>query len=321
LLAFNKMNINFSRLRNSRLCVVILGCAFLAAAQNSQAQNPSGPPKPPAQSPQPITQPTPQAKTKAALERNLLKNILHDQVAIWTSPLSLRWKDALWLAPFGAGTEFLIKTDRQTAGAVDSSGSLQPVSRGVSHFGSPYWTSGIAATFYLVGRVRNDARARETGLLSVEALLDGMMVIEPIKTITRRSRPLSKGGRGEFLTGGNAFPSGHAMSAWALATVVAYEYGEGRPLVRAGAYSYATLVSLSRFGGRTHFMSDALVGSAIGYGIGRYVFFKHHDRSLDSTDSQSDSKTRSELWPSATPYFRREDRRPSQYGLTLMWNF
>jgi membrane-associated phospholipid phosphatase len=315
------MNIKFLRLRNSWLWVVILGCAFFAAGQKSQAQNPSGKPQPPAQSPQPIIQPTPQTKTKAALERSLFKNILRDQVAIWTSPLSLRVKDALWLAPFCAGTAFLIETDRQTAGAVDSNGSLQPMSRGVSHFGSPYWTGGIAATFYLVGRVRHDARARETGLLSVEALLDGAMVIEPIKSITRRSRPSLLGGRGEFLTSGNAFPSGHAMSAWALATVVAYEYGEHRPLVRAGAYSFATIVSLSRFGGRTHFISDSLVGSAIGYGIGRYVFFKHHNRSLDSSELHSDFKTHSKLWPLATPYFRREDRRLNQYGLTLMWNF
>jgi membrane-associated phospholipid phosphatase len=111
------------------------------------------------------------------------------------------------------------------------------------------------------------------------------------------------------------------MSAWAVATVVANEYGERHPLARVGAYSLATLVSLSRYGGRTHFMSDAFVGSLIGYGIGRYVFFKHHNRSLDSREVESDFKTRSKLWPSTLPYFRRDDRRPRQYGLTLMWDF
>lgn len=315
------MSIKFLLSRGLWLCVIILCCAFFTAGQKSEAQNPSGIPRSPPQLPQPTIQPTPQTKTKPTLERNFFKNILRDQVAIWTSPFSLRGKDALWLAPFGAGTALLIATDRQTAGAVDSSGSLQPMSRGFSHIGSPYWTSGVAATFYLVGRVRHDARARETGLLSAEALLDGLMVIEPIKSITRRSRPSLRGGREGFLGGGNAFPSGHAMSAWAVATIVANEYGERHPLARAGAYSLATLVSLSRYGGRTHFMSDALIGSFIGYGIGRYVFFQHHNRSLDSQEEHSDFETRSKLWPSTTPYFRRDDRRSRQYGVTLMWYF
>jgi len=303
------------------LCLTLFYCSFFAVERVSQAQTPSSTPQPPAQSPTPTTQPTPQTKSSVTSERNFFKNILRDQAAIWAAPFSLRGKTALRLAPFIGGTALLIATDRSMANEVDSGGSLQPISRTFSHFGSPYWTSGVAATFYLVGRVRDDARAKETGLLSMEALIDGALVGEPLKFITQRPRPLDdKRGRG-FFSGGYAFPSGHAMSAWAVATVIANEYGKRSPLVRFGAYGLASAISLSRYGGRRHFPSDTFVGSLIGYGIGRYVFFKHHDRNLDSLDEHGDFKSPSKLWPSATPYFGHDERNSRRYGMLLAWNF
>lgn len=207
------------------------------------------------------------------------------------------------------------------ANEVDGGGTLQPISRSLSHFGSPYWTGGVAGAFYLLGQLRHNARAKETGLLGVEALVNGALVVESVKLITQRPRPLDDKYHRGFFSGGYAFPSGHAMSAWAVATVVAYEYGERRPLVRIGAYGLASAVSLSRYGGRRHFLSDAFVGSLIGYGIGRYVFFKHHDRNLDSQEGHGDFKPPSKLWPSATPYIQHDARNSRQYGMTFMWNF
>jgi membrane-associated phospholipid phosphatase len=303
------------------LCLALFCCSFFAAELKSQAQTPSSTPQPPAQSPTPTSTPPPQTKSTSTLERNFFKNVLHDQAAIWTSPFSLHGKDALRLAPFIGGTALLIATDRPMANRVDSGGSLQPFSRSFSHFGSPYWTSGVAAAFYLVGRARHDQRARETGLLSVEALVDGLMVIEPIKFVTQRPRPLDDTrGRG-FFSGGYAFPSGHSMSAWAVATVIANEYGERRPLVRISAYGLASAVSLSRYGGRRHYLSDTFVGSLIGYGIGHYVFFKHHDRNLDLQAEHGDFKSPSKLWPAITPSFQRDAGNSRQYGMTLAWNF
>jgi membrane-associated phospholipid phosphatase len=296
------------------LTLVLLVLLPLIAAQTSTAQTPSS-------SPQPTVQPTPQAKPTPSLERHFFRNILNDQAAIWTSPLRVRESDAKWLVPLGAGTVALIATDRRTAGEVSDNGSLPSVSRNVSRLGSGYATGGVAAAFYLIGRARNDPRAKETGLLAAEALIDGGIVGQGLKLMTQRPRPRNDGGRGRFFTGGNSFPSGHAIAAWSLATVIACEYGERRPLVRFGAYGLATAVSLSRYTGRNHFLSDALIGSAIGYGIGRYVYFKHHDPNLDSSNGQSSFTTRSKLLPLAAPYFRRGGKRTREYGLALTWSF
>jgi hypothetical protein len=44
----------------------------------------------------------------------------------------------------------------------------------------------------------------------------------------------------------SAFPSGHSIAAWSLATVIANEYHD-RPLVQITAYGIAGAVSVARF--------------------------------------------------------------------------
>jgi membrane-associated phospholipid phosphatase len=228
--------------------------------------------------------------------------------------------DAKWLAPLGLSAATLFATDRRTAGelSADNQNRLR-ISRDISQGGAVYTTGGIAATFYLVGRATKNARARETGLLGVEALIDGGIVSTALKAISQRPRPTVDDASGEFFDRGNSFPSGHAISAWSLATVVAYEYGQHRPFVRFGVYGLATAVSLSRYTGRNHFLSDVLVGSAIGYGIGRYVYQAHHDTSLDSIEGEIQHReNHSKLIPFTSPIFSRASQ---AYGLALAWNF
>ncbi|HEV7843049.1 MAG TPA: phosphatase PAP2 family protein [Pyrinomonadaceae bacterium] len=291
-------------------------CAFiLLASTGATAQSSAGGASPGAQSPS-----SPQAKPTPSLERSFFKNILRDQRAIWTSPFHMERGDAKWLAPLGLSAAALFATDRRTAGelSADNQNRLR-ISRDISQGGAVYTTGGIAATFYLVGRATKNARARETGLLGVEALIDGGIVSTALKAISQRPRPTVDDASGEFFDGGNSFPSGHAISAWSLATVVAYEYGQHRPFVRFGAYGLATAVSLSRYTGRNHFLSDVLVGSAIGYGIGRYVYRAHHDTSLDSIEGEiKHRENHSKLIPFTSPIFSRASQ---AYGLALAWNF
>jgi membrane-associated phospholipid phosphatase len=156
-------------------------------------------------------------------------------------------------------------------------------------------------------------------LLGAEALIDSSIVVTALKTASQRQRPSEDHSSGEFFEGGSSFPSGHAISAWSLATVIAQEYGHHRPLVQIGAYGLATAVSLSRYTGRNHFLSDVLVGSAIGYGIGRYVYHKHHDPALDARNrKQNNDLVRSKFFPRITPLYYP---RAGVYGGTLAWNF
>jgi membrane-associated phospholipid phosphatase len=264
----------------------------------------------------------PQAKPTASLEKKFFVNILRDQRAIWTSPFNLHKDDSKWLAPLGLSTLALIATDRRSSGELVENGdnvSRLRISKDISRVGSIYSTAGVAGVLYLTGRATHNDRLRETGLLAAEALFDGGIVSSALKTASQRQRPPVDNSSGEFFDGGSSFPSGHAISAWSLATVIAQEYGHHRPLVRVGAYGLAAAVSLSRYTGRNHFLSDALVGSAIGYGIGRYVYQKHHDPELDAlNEKKTNDLVQSKLFPRILPLYYP---RAHVYGGTLAWSF
>ncbi|MFL6228248.1 MAG: phosphatase PAP2 family protein [Pyrinomonadaceae bacterium] len=260
--------------------------------------------------------PPPRTSATPSPESRFVKNVLRDQRAIWTSPFHLNRADSRWLLPVGLSAVALFATDRHTAGAIDDDDHLS-VSHTVSDVGSLYTTGALAATFYVVGRASHNARARETGLLGAEALIDGGIVSVALKAVSQRPRPRFDDASGEFFDRGNSFPSGHAVSAWSFASIVAEEYHQRR-LVRFAAYGLAATVSVARYTGRNHFLSDALVGSAIGYGIGHYVYRTHHDPSIDSGGADAALRERSKLFPQLSTEY---DRGARDYGLTLAWNF
>lgn len=296
--------------------ILQLSAIMLTLMAGALAQAPQPAPKAiiPAASP---SLSAPRAKA-VPLERRLFKNILHDQAAIWTSPLRIRSADAAWLLPLGVSSAALIATDGRTSFAVRDKQKLVDVSHAVSYPGSGYGSTGIVSAFYLIGLARHDKRARETGLLAAEALIDASLVSVTLKGITQRPRPLYDDSRGRFFRGGTSFPSGHAAGVWSIASVVADEY-KHRPLVRFGAYGLATAVSVARYTGRNHYLSDSLVGGAIGYGVGHYVYRKHHNPQNDSsTGKEVNNEMRSKLFPMIAP---RYDRRKGDYGVTLAWGF
>ena len=63
------------------------------------------------------------------------------------------------------------------------------------------------------------------------------------------------------------------MVAWSSAAVIASEYPG--ILTKLTVYGLATGVTVTRVAARQHFPSDVLVGSAVGWMIGRYVFHRH----------------------------------------------
>jgi len=239
-----------------------------------------------------------------SLEHDFFKNILKDQKAIWTAPFHLERSDAKWGVPAGIGLMALITTDRITGD--DAFGWNRPLkaSRTISYAGSVYGLGAVATTFYLIGRKTDNYRARETGLLSAEALVNSVIAGAALKGITQRARPMAGVERSEFFDGGSSFPSGHSTQAWAVAAVIASEY-KHRPAVRIAAYGIASAVSVARFTGHKHYLSDVVAGSAMGYAIGKFVFNAHHREADESS------------WM-ITPQYNRQAR---QYGLALKWTF
>jgi membrane-associated phospholipid phosphatase len=247
--------------------------------------------------------PTP---TTSALEKDFFKNILKDQKTLWTAPFHIQQHDKKWIVPGSIGLMALFTTDRITGDEMAEFDRPVKTSRIVSYGGSVFSLGALSATMYVFGREKNNARARETGLLTAEALVDSIIVESALKVATQRARPMDGVERSEFFVGGSSFPSGHSTQAWAVATVIAREYRHRRA-IQIAAYGAASAISIARFTSHKHYISDVVAGSALGYGIGNYVYQAHHDKSLDSA-----------LWPTITPEI---NRRAHAYGVGLTWNF
>lgn len=209
--------------------------------------------------------------------------ILHDQAAIWTSPLHIHDRDLGYLIPFGLATAALMTTDHQ----VMSSSKLQnPTMNSEALDASNGLVGGFIAAPVIIwgmGHLHQDAHATETGILGGEAMADSIVVEQALKIISMRERPTVDNARGRFFQTSagidSSFPSSHTIVAWSSAAVIASEY-KG-PLTQLTAYGLATGVSLTRVLGRQHFPSDVLVGSAFGWLIGRYVFHRHQHSYAD----------------------------------------
>jgi hypothetical protein len=143
--------------------------------------------------------------------------------------------------------------------------------------------AGASAGVFLLGYMTHDDHKRETGRLAAEAAIDSFAVDYSLQYTLGRERPLTNDYRGNFWQGGNSFPSDHSAVAWSIASVFAHEYPG--PLTEIMAYGMASAVSLSRLTAKQHFPSDVLIGSALGWLVGREVYHLHHDPELGGTAS------------------------------------
>ena len=218
--------------------------------------------------------------------KDLPKNLWKDQKAIVSSPLHINRDNAKWWLLFGAGTAALLATDRKVSDNLPQSNTQLRISKWASRAGADYTIYPLTAAFYFYGKADDNPRARDTARIGIEALADAEITVNVLKTITQRPRPETKGASVTFFQGGDAFPSGHSIQAWALARVIAREFPEHRffPIL---AYGLASTVSVARVAGRRHSPSDAFVGSAMGFFIGDYVYRHHHAPS---------TKARAGLW-------------------------
>jgi hypothetical protein len=233
--------------------------------------------------------PEPQAKTPAVTKpdekdavtlRSTPANILKDQAAIWTSPARIREHDLALLVPLGLATTLTMTVDHQ----IMSSARLDDTSLN-SHATTA--SNGLLGGFvvapviiYGLGHIHHDDHATETGILAGEAMVDSLVVDEVLKAVTMRERPTLDNAKGKFFQSSvgldSSFPSTHSIIAWSSAAVIASEYDGS--MTKITAYGLATGLSLSRVLARQHFPSDVLVGSAVGWLVGRYVDRKHHKK-------------------------------------------
>ena len=142
-------------------------------------------------------------------------------------------------------------------------------------FGDTHLVAMGLGAAYVGGELIGDRQLQETALLAEESLLLASVLGLGIKWVTQRDRPST--GKSptswdpfSFDGTNTSFPSGHAINAFAVASVISSEYGDN-DLVGPAAYGVATVTAFSRLNENRHWASDVFVGAAIGYFVGKMV--------------------------------------------------
>ncbi|MFT4033540.1 MAG: phosphatase PAP2 family protein [Siphonobacter sp.] len=139
-------------------------------------------------------------------------------------------------------------------------------------------TSGVV---FLHGQIFNNSKTTRVGLLILESQLINGVLGQAVKLAAGRKRPwdgaTSHEWAGPQYPPFHSFPSGHAQTAFALATVIAEEFKETKavPIV---SYSLASLTCLSRINANAHWLSDLIMGAALGHFISKTIVRQHLER-------------------------------------------
>lgn len=179
--------------------------------------------------------------------------------------------------PLVAGAAALKPADRAIVEALPGTPAQRDWSRRISLVGSMAGlaaaTAGTTAYGHYSGRPGWSHLGRDAAL----ALCSGLAVTYALKGATWRERPDAPGSRGSFYSGGDSFPSGHAMTSFAVATAVAAHPSAPRWL-KITLLGTAAAISVSRVTGYRHWPSDVYFGAFAGILIGRSVARAPHLR-------------------------------------------
>ena len=231
--------------------------------------------------PTPSQQPVPQNQRPVSLGK-LIPNIVDDQSKIWLFPARLN-KKRNWIptAIILGTTAALIAADSHDAPWFRNTSTFSGFNSIFTGNATAIGTAIVPASLYATGLISKDAKMQGTALLAGGAVADSEILAFVLKDALKRVRPasLSPGAnfsdtwfesRGSLLSGTGGMPSGHAIAAFSVATIVARRYGNHRwvPYV---SYGMAALVGFSRLTLSAHFASDVFVGAALGYSVSRFA--------------------------------------------------
>jgi Membrane-associated phospholipid phosphatase len=267
-------------------------------------------------------------------QKGYFPSLLNDFEEQITSPFKLKAKQWLMTGAAIGITAALIHVDNE----IDDWARVQKQKHNwinksspvITRFGSDWGIYSVIATGVISAVCKNE-KGVQTSLLATQAMITSGVWANIIKILTGRERPIAdytfsktEGGAwyGPFsawdqdlakrkpISEFDAFPSGHAATAFSIATVFATQYKDIKaiPVI---CYSAATLVGISRLTEHEHWASDVFVGGILGYLCGRQVvnhYNKTHQNPVNSLVSKSKNKT--ELT------FIQND---NQVGLSLKW--
>ncbi len=196
------------------------------------------------------------------------------------------WRDALLLASLGGLALAMDPLDIHFAHVLQDPANQQ--NRFLHDMATTFRLMGqpapqiIGVGLYAVGRATHNVKIEKLAVHGVEAMMLGTAVTTGVKFVAGRARPSADPNKHlgfTFLKGFSgynfqSFPSGHATTAFSVASAATDEYahwadewhspGYTKFLVGAVLYGGATLVGISRMYNNAHWASDVATGALVG---------------------------------------------------------
>ena len=165
------------------------------------------------------------------------------------------------LSPFlvgaaATGSAFIVDGHSQSA----LRGQAEDLSEAASTAGGLKFMLPATVSLFVAGRFAEGSRFRAFSYDATEAVIVNGLYTEIFKKAAHRTRPDGSDNQ--------SFPSGHASTAFAWATVAQSHYGWK---VGVPSYLAASAIGFSRISNNKHHLSDVLAGATIGYITGRTV--------------------------------------------------
>ena len=251
---------------------VLIGHAFDEVVASTLAADST-----PAYSPQLDLTPAPTEEAHPAPEHTGWATLGKD---LWNDFKAFPQRPSTWvILGIGAASAALVHPidDDVNAHLVGKRGRARMWAPG-KYVGAAYTQAVVAVGFYVIGRyaVPKDPenpvvegtsprtnKWSHMGFDLLRAQAVSQVVVQGMKFAVRRDRP-----SGVCCS----FPSGHAAAAWAAASVVERHFGYRMALPTIAIASY---VATSRLHENVHFLSDVLMGSAVGVASGWTVVGRH----------------------------------------------
>jgi len=179
-----------------------------------------------------------------------------------------------WEAAIAAGAVGLISiTDDNVDHWVQDQRSAHSddIARVFKWGGSPEVAFGVPAAIFVTGVVTKSPKVQRSGGRVFGSVVLAGVTTGAIKFVVGRFRPDEATSQYIFqpFSKHDAFPSGHATLAFALATSLSEEIH--RPWATALLYAGATGTAWSRLNDHKHWLSDVLAGATIGITAGKVM--------------------------------------------------
>ena len=212
------------------------------------------------------------------INKTYISSYFTDFPKLATAPARYSKKDWTTVAVVVAGTGTLMTLDRSIKQWVQSNrnGFFDQTSRIVEPFGNEYSPYVIGA-MYLAGVLTKDRKMEHVSLVSAKSLVFSTIFYMGTKQLIRRRRPVYTDDPFEInsmFQGGRewtSFPSGHAHTVFTVATAISLQY-KHKKWVPYLAYGIAGITGLSRIYDNKHWLSDVVIGSAMGHFITKTVY-------------------------------------------------